>query len=288
MSPTRPVLRYHGGKWRLAPWIISHFPDHKVYVEPFGGAASVLMRKARSYCEVYNDLDGEVVNVFRVLRDRQAAEYLCHLLRLTPYAYDEFQESYKKTKDPIEQARRTIIKACMGFGSASVTGATSTSPGTGFRSCSSRSGTTPSHDFARYPDLVLSFVERLQGVVIENKPAERILVQHDGTDTLHYIDPPYLHSTRAGRKWRRCKSYRHEMTDQDHIELLEIVKGLKGMAIISSYQNDIYADLLSDWTVVSKQVAVDSNAKNPKRTECLWLNPAALERSKGTLMEVSA
>jgi len=111
VAPTRPVLRYHGGKWRLASWIISHFPPHRVYVEPFGGAASVLLRKPRSYAEVYNDMDGEIVNVFRVLRDPARARELERVLRLTPFAREEFELSYIRDEDPIEQARRTIVRA---------------------------------------------------------------------------------------------------------------------------------------------------------------------------------
>lgn len=119
-APRRPVLRYHGGKWRLAPWICAHFPAHRLYVEPFGGAASVLLRKPRSYGEIYNDLDGEIVNVFRVLRDNGHA--LRAALELTPFAREEFAESYMPHSDPIEQARRTIVRSFQGFGSAAVCG----------------------------------------------------------------------------------------------------------------------------------------------------------------------
>ena len=89
-ATTLPEKRYHGGKWRLAPWIIEHFPPHRVYVEPFGGAASVLLRKPRSYAEVYNDRWSDVVNVFRVLRDPVRAAALKRLIALTPFARDEF------------------------------------------------------------------------------------------------------------------------------------------------------------------------------------------------------
>ena len=144
----RPIVRYHGGKWKLAPWIIGHLPPHRVYVEPFGGGASVLLRKPRSYAEVYNDLDGEMVNLFRMARDN--GRELLELLRLTPFARDEFAKAYEQASEPIEQARRTVIRAFMGFGS------NAHNRPTGFRSNSNRSGTTPARDwmFQSAPGLI--------------------------------------------------------------------------------------------------------------------------------------
>ena len=158
----RPVLRYHGGKFKLARWIISHFPPHHVYVEPFGGAGSVLLKKQRAYAEVYNDLDGEIVNVFRVLRDVDQARELVRMLRLTPFARDEFELSYLVNGNPIEQARRTICRSMMGFASM-VTGQWRT----GFRNNSTRSGSTPAGDWTNYPDALQAAIERLRGVTIE-------------------------------------------------------------------------------------------------------------------------
>jgi len=121
MSPTRPPLRYHGGKWRSAKKIIQHFPPHMTYVEPFGGGASVLLRKRRSKNEIYNDLDGDIVNVFKVLRDTSSSKELLRLLELTPFSRDEMYLGWKETDDPIEQARRCIVRSHMGFGSAGAT-----------------------------------------------------------------------------------------------------------------------------------------------------------------------
>ena len=118
-APTRPILRYHGGKWMLAPWIISHFPAHRIYCEPFAGAASVLMRKPRTHAETINDLDGDIVNLFRVLRDLAQSQVLARQLELTPWARDEFKASYEPAIDPIERARRTVARAYMGFGTSS-------------------------------------------------------------------------------------------------------------------------------------------------------------------------
>lgn len=259
----RPVLRYFGGKWRLAPWIIEQFPDHKVYVEPFGGAASVLMRKPRSYAEVYNDLDGEVVNLFRVLQDKEKNHELERMLRLTPFARDEFDLAYEKTEDPIENARRLIIRAFMGFGSD---GHNQDAGKTGFRANSNRSGTTPAHDWFKFPKQIAKFYDRLAGVVIENRDAKEIMSQQDSPETLHFVDPPYVHETRGTQH-----SYKFEMTNEEHLALLEFLKSLKGMIILCGYKSDIYKDL--NWASIDRE-SLACGAR--KRTETLWLNPAAV------------
>ena len=109
MTVSRPVLRWHGGKFILAPWIIDHFPSHRIYTEAFGGAASVLLRKPRAYAEVYNDMDGEVVNLFRVLQGKRAQDLVAKL-RLTPFARAEFEMAYTPSADPVERARRLLSK----------------------------------------------------------------------------------------------------------------------------------------------------------------------------------
>lgn len=258
---TRPVLRWHGGKWLLAPWVIQHLPPHRVYVEPFGGAASVLMRKPTSYAEIYNDLDQSVVGLFRVLRSDRADE-LVRALRLTPFARDEFREAYEPTEDAVEAARRLIIRSFMGFGS------NGHNKLTGFRANSNRSGTTPSHDWQNYPDSLALVIQRLRGVTVENKDAREVMEQHDGPTTLHYVDPPYVFSTRADLS----KDYAHELSDDQHSELLAFLRALKGMVVLSGYPSDLYDTALSDWLRVDR-IALADGAK--KRTEVLWINPAA-------------
>lgn len=275
MSPTRPALRWHGGKWILAPWIISHFPVHRIYVEPFGGAASVLIRKPRSYAEVYNDLDNSVVNLFRVLRSECAAE-LVEALRLTPFARTEFAESYQATDDAVEQARRLIVRSFMGFGSNGHNRAT------GFRANSNRSGTTPAYDWANYPDCLTAIIERIAGVVVENKDAKAVMAQHDGPETLHYVDPPYVFETRSDLS----KDYAHELSDHDHAELLVFLRGLGGMVVLSGYPSDLYDDALGDWLRIERKALADGARE---RTEVLWLNPAARDAiGDGPLFEAAA
>lgn len=277
VSVTRPVLRWHGGKWRLAPWIIGHFPPHRIYVEPFGGAGSVLLRKPRSYGEVYNDLDDEVVDLFKVLRDPAQATRLLELLRLTPFARSEFRAAYDHCEDAVERSRRLVIRSYMGFGSNAHASAAKGHRSTGFRSNSNRSGTTPAQDWANYPDALVAIIQRLEGVVIESRDAAELMPQHDGPDTLFYVDPPYLPETRArSNKYDlRWRMYRHEMDRAGHASLLEQLKTLRGMVVISGYPDPLYDDLLALWRRVEIEAFADGARR---RTEVLWLNQACVDR----------
>lgn len=261
VGPRRPVLRWHGGKWNLAPWVIQHLPAHRIYVEPFGGAASVLLRKPRAYAEVYNDLDDDVVNLFRVLRHPGSAERLVAAIRLTPFARVEQMEAYEQTTDSVERARRLIVRSYMGFGS------NGTHRKTGFRANSNRSGTTPARDWANYPDPLAAVAERMVGVTVENRDAKAVMAAHDGPGTLHYVDPPYMPETRD-----KGGDYAHELTAVQHVELLQFLRTLGGMVVLSGYPSPVYDDLLADWTRVERKALADGARA---RTEVLWINPAA-------------
>lgn len=261
-EPRRPVLRWHGGKWNLAPWIISEMPRHRVYVEPFGGAGSVLIRKPRSYAEVWNDLDGHVVNLFQVLRSDRADE-LVNLLRLTPFASEEFTQAYEPSNDPIERARRLVIRSFMGFGS------NGHNRSTGFRSNSNRSGTTPAHDWSNYPDALADIILRLRGIVILNRDACDVMASHDGPETLHYVDPPYVFETRSDLG----EDYAVELSDSDHESLLDFLDGLAGMVMLSGYPHPLYDERLKGWGRITRKALADGARE---RTEVLWLNPAAM------------
>jgi DNA adenine methylase len=259
--PTRPLIRYHGAKWMLAPWIIEHLPKHRIYVEPFGGSAAILLRKERSYAEVYNDKDAELVNLFRVARDH--GPELKRRLILTPFSRDDFLEAYEPCEDPIETARRTVIRAFMGHGS------NSHSQKSGFRANANRSGTTPARDWMNYPEAFDAIIQRLRGVIIENRDASTIMTTHDSSRTLHYVDPPYVNDTRSGRK-----GYRHEMTDSDHVMLAAQLHNLQGMVILSGYPCDLYDNVLyKDWHRHEREALADGARK---RTEVLWLNDPAV------------
>lgn len=277
---TRPVLRWHGGKFLLADRIIPYFPRHRCYTETFGGAASVLLQKPRSHAEIYNDLDDQVVGLFRVLQDPERSDRLTELLRLTPFARREFQLAYEVTDEPVEAARRLIVRSFMGFGSNAHSAAGRGHRSTGFRSNSNRSGTTPAQDWGNYPDALPAIRDRFRGVVIECRDAVTLMRRHDATTTLHYVDPPYLQETR-----RREHMYRHEMDSRAHIRLITALKKLAGMVVLSGYASELYDRRLKGWYRV--EVPTFADGARP-RTEVLWLNPACaaaleLERSgRGT------
>lgn len=259
----RPMLRYHGGKYRMAPWIISHFPAHDTYVEPYGGAASVLLAKPRCRAEVYNDLDHRIVNVFRVVRNPATAQELRRRLMLTPFARAEFEWSYEDPIDPLDAAHKTIIQSYMGIGADAAT----RNDRPGFRA-KRANATLPSSEWAGWPDSVPALTERLTAVTIESREATGVMQDYDTPTTLHYVDPPYVRSTRYenGRH-----GYRHEMSDGQHRELAQVLHGLQGFVVLSGYACELYEELFSDWHQLERDAVADSGGA---RTEVLWLNPA--------------
>lgn len=280
----RPALRYHGGKFRLAPWVMRFFPPHQTYIEPFGGAAGVLLQKPRAYAEVYNDLDGDIVNFFRVLRDPVTRERLIDALRHTPYARAEFDAAWDETACPVERARRTAVRAEMGFGSA---GATKGS--TGFRTDTRRAYGTAQHVWARYPDAVQIIGERFAGVLIEHRPAIDVMQQHDGPATLHFVDPPYVLSTREMRNSSGC--YRHEMSDEQHLELLAVLHALQGPVVVCGYESELYSHALRGWERHETSARISGGRGTSVRTEVVWLSPAcsaALRGERGPLFAAEA
>ena len=264
-SPTRPALRYHGGKWLLAPWIISHFPPHKIYIEPYCGAASVLMRKVRSYDEVINDLEDDVVNLFRVLRVPATRAQLCDALQFTPFSRVEFTEAYEPTEDLIERARRLVVRSFQGFGSGSF----NRNYCTGFRAASKQMGRPHSKDWANVPDGLWAVGERLKGVTIESRDALHVIRQQDHPEALFYVDPPYLHSTRPNSN---RKQYQFEMTVDDHRALATMLRAVKSKVIVSGYPSELYEQLYAGWKRAECTAQASGQHGRIQRTEVLWMN----------------
>ncbi|MBB5447110.1 MULTISPECIES: DNA adenine methylase [unclassified Paraburkholderia] len=271
---TAPLISYFGGKFRLAAWVLSHLPPHEIYVEPFGGAASVLLQKPRSKGEIYNDLDGEIVNLFRVVRDRAWRARLIDALTLTPYSRVEFAEVWGGTPDPVERARRLCVRAQMGFGAMASTRPLQSS--TGFAADMQSDG---AKQWSRYPKRLGAIGERLQGVMIENRPAVELIAHHDAPDVLFYVDPPYLPETRSGHADGGGRDYRHEMTTLEHADLLAMLANLRGMAVVSGYASPIYERALAGWARVSHKSRAQGQRGSVAREETLWISPSACAAS---------
>lgn len=266
----RPALRYHGGKFganrSTANWIVSHLPGHRCYVEPFGGGASVLLCKPRAASEVYNDLDDDLVNFFRVLRTPYLAHELERVVRLTPYARTAFAGARDlDSPDPVERARRLVVRSFMGHSSAGLRALSST----GFRAAESQARFLAATDWANYPDHIQALTLRLSGVLIECRFWDDVVTRYDDESTLFYLDPPYHHATRTSHAH---DGYRHEFTEDDHRALAAWARQAEGMIVLSHYPCPLYAELYAGWRTVDKEVRVDSGAI---RRERLWFNPAA-------------
>jgi DNA adenine methylase len=265
----RPLLRYYGGKWRLAPWIISHFPKHICYVEPFGGAASVLLRKEPSQFEVYNDLDQEVVNFFRVLRTQPRE--LFRALKYTPFAREEFEASYFPAADPVERARQFFVMAWQGYGGPR------REKRTGWKNQARawHSGRADQMSEWKQAKQITQAVKRFENVQIENDDALKVIQRFDTPETLFYCDPPYPALTR-NRRWAKT-AYSEEIGGQDHLHLANLLQVVKGFAIISTYPNEMYDEVFSKWKKVTKTA---QTMNKTIATEVLYISPRTAEALK--------
>lgn len=253
------VLKWPGAKWSIADKIIELMPKHKIYLEPFFGSGAVFFSKAPCNTEVLNDLDGEVINLFKCIRDK--SEELAKLIYFTPYSREEYKESYNRSGNDIEMARQFLVRANMAragmqYYSSSwrhagpVLGATCNQRVTG--------------DWNKIPERILNAAIRLKDAEIENTNALDLIKKYNRKDCLIYVDPPYLLST------RRQRYYNVEMTeDKEHEELIKVLKKHSGPVMLSGYDSGLYNDLLHDWDTTQ----IKTNAEQGReRTEVIWTN----------------
>jgi DNA adenine methylase len=265
-APLRPALRYYGGKFDLAPWIISHMPPHSHYVEPCFGAGNVLLCKEPVKLETVNDLNGRVVNYFRVLRNRP--EELIHLLDMTPWAKEESDLSKIETEDSLEDARRFHIMCWMGYRGGP--------EHTGFRvvyDIKSR-WNVPAEDLTKHSLWEIS--QRLRNVQIMKGDALALIDRYrDIEDVLIYFDPPYLPSERTNKKGYGAS----EVEIQFHEDAANILRELPGHVLISHYSCDVYKELYEDhgWLRVDKVSRTNSGGE---RTESLYMRHRTAEALK--------
>lgn len=251
----KTLLKYPGAKNRIAPWIIKHIPPHKVYCEPFLGSGAVFMNKEPAYNEILNDLDDDIYNFFRVVREHH--EEFCRLIGATPYSRTEYSAAYvDEPVSDLERARKFAVKCWQGFGCGN-------KYKNGYRRGIGAKSPNPAKTWAKLPETIILAAERLKNAQIEHKDALELIKDLYGKDTFIYVDPPYLQDT------RKSYLYNHEMTDEQHAELLQIVKESDCKIMISAYENKLYDNVLADWKKEHKSTTAECSRK---RTETLYMN----------------
>ncbi len=269
----RSIITYYGGKGNSWRRIIPHFPPHRTYVEPFGGAANVLLNKPPSAVEVYNDIDSNVVTIFRVLRD--SPDEIRRALELTPYSREEYVRCLGPLDglDDVEKARRLIVRYRQVFGGKGQTATPGRWSYAVARSSRGMAGTVSG--WLSTIDAVLpAVVERFRRVQIENLPWQEIIRRYDTPETLFYCDPPYMLSTRNSHG-----DYAYEMTVEEHQELAEALNSVKGHVVLSGYASPEYDEWYAGWERVEFEATVsvrlDKGRSQDRRTEVLWIKPGA-------------
>jgi DNA adenine methylase len=257
------VLKYPGSKQRIASWIVDQFPDNYkelTYLEPFFGSGSVFFSKEPSAIETINDIDEKVINLFRQIREHP--DELIRLISLTPWSREEYQLAFENTDNDLEKARRLLVRAWMGRGGSGIIYRN------GVRFYKKRNG--PLLNFCDFlPERIAFVADRLLHsgtgpVQIENKDAFTLIKEYDRENVLMYIDPPYPRAVR-----NKNKLYRYEMTEDDHLRLLEAVTGSKANIIISSYENSLYNHYLKGWY---KDIKMTRDEACNQKTETVYRN----------------
>jgi DNA adenine methylase len=273
------LFGYYGGKFSHLDWLLPLLPECHHYCEPFAGSAAVLLNRKPSAVETYNDLDGEVANFFRVLRDD--GKELCRQIALTPFSREEFSVACKL--DPsvpaLERARRFYVRARQVR-----TGLAQTASVGRWANCKNTSRSGMSGVISRWlggVEALPEIAERLLRVQIENRPAADVIRLYDSPRTLFYCDPPYVHSTRGD-----SKAYKHEMTDHQHRELAAVLNAVRGKVAVSNYECDLLGALYAPpkWRKFKSPARTNHSTKG-KRTEVLWTNfdPQEQKRQNKTL-----
>ncbi|MZF56911.1 DNA adenine methylase [Streptomyces sp. SID5594] len=262
MTTRKSPVPYFGAKGRTAPWITSLLPPHQHYVEPYCGGLSVLLAKQPAAMETVNDLDGELMTFWRVLRDRPAE--LVRACALTPHSRAELAAAHEPVDpgDDLELARRIWCRLAQGRAG--------TLRNTGWRHYidPAGSGTSMPGYMAAYVDRLAAAAERLRRVSLESMPALDLIAKYGAhPDVLLYVDPPYLGTTRP---W---SNYRIEMkTEGEHRELAAALANCKAAVVLSGYDSPLYDELYAGWHRADHQT-MTGNAKTAKdRTEVLWSN----------------
>lgn len=280
--PNATPFPWLGGKSRLADTIIGLFPKHVTYVEPFGGAANVLLKKDPSPVEVYNDLYGLLVNFFRVLQTPDQRSALLDRLEWTPYSRAEYALALdlRTDPDPVVRAWAFFVAQCQGISGAGSLGRKGASNWGYSRTTNQASA------FRGHVEKLPSIARRLARVQFEHVDGPDCIRRWDSPDTLFYLDPPYVNATRTNKSGR--SAYHAEMEDEDQVALVNALLGIQGMAILSGYASRLYAPLESagwerrefaqDLSAAARVRGHDAARESRKRVECLWISPRVARR----------
>ncbi|TLG71175.1 DNA adenine methylase [Culicoidibacter larvae] len=251
------ILNYPGSKWQHAQKIIHLMPQHKSYCEPFFGSGAVFFNKSKVTLETINDIDGRLINMFTQMRSWPYE--LAQLVELTPYSRKEYELSFVLSDDPLEDARRMLVRCWMAIGGK-------TNGPVGWRRNISWNGPYNTFEWNDLPNRIFDVAVRLKDAQIESKDAIQLINELD-VDTLLYVDPPYVQSTYT------AAHYKFEFDDNQHIALIHTLKKHDGYVLLSGYDSELYQDLLNDWYKIEYSTNIGITTQRKKTVnEVLWLN----------------